>query len=75
MNFSISNIRKYIVIKADKTTSITKLIVEYFYLKKCATPDPRFNLHNVVALIFSVFEDALDILAFCALAVLSVEHR
>ena len=75
INFSISNTRKHVVIKADITTSITKFIIDYIYLKKCATPDPRFNLHKVVALIFNVFEDALDILAFCALAVLSVEKN
>lgn len=35
-----------------------------------ADPDPRFNLHKVVAIDLNVFEDAFDVLAFCTLAVL-----
>lgn len=35
-----------------------------------ADPDPRFNLHKVVAIDLDVFEDAFDVLAFRTLAVL-----
>lgn len=52
-------------------TSIMMSIIEYIYRNEGATPDPRFHFHKVVALDFSVFEDAFDVLAVCSLAVLS----
>lgn len=38
-----------------------------------AAPDPRFNLYEVVAVDFNVFEDAFEVLAFCILTVLEVK--
>lgn len=72
LNSLISNIRKLVVIKADKTTSNISLIIKYIYRNKCASPDSCFNFHKVVALNFNVFQDAFDILAFCTRTVLSV---
>lgn len=52
-----------------------KFIIENVYRNKCATPDSGFDFHKVVAVNFSVFEDAFQILACCTFAVLSVKKK
>lgn len=54
----------------DDERSILNSISEYIYRNKRPTPDPRFNFHQVVALNFSVFKDALYVFTFCTFTIL-----